>query len=111
MRALPIILAATALALSPASMAWADPGHVGHDHTVEATYGRPGDPAKGGRVVQVVMTETDSGMAFTPARVEIRQGEQIQFILRNGGELDHELVIGTVEANRQHAEAMAAHPD
>jgi uncharacterized cupredoxin-like copper-binding protein len=111
MRALLMILAATALALSPASMAWADPGHVGYDHTVEVAYGRPGDPAKGGRVVQVVMTETDSGMAFTPARVKIRQGEQIQFILRNGGELDHELVIGTVEANRQHAEAMTAHPD
>ncbi len=111
MRVLPMILAATALALAPTSMAWADPGHAGHDHAVEAAYGRPGDPGKGGRVIQVVMTETDSGMAFTPTCIEVRQGEQVQFVLRNGGELDHELVIGTVEANRVHAEAMAAHPD
>jgi uncharacterized cupredoxin-like copper-binding protein len=106
-----MILAATALALVPTSMAWADPVHAGHDHAMEAAYGRPGDPAKGGRVVQVVMKETDSGMAFAPERIEVAKGEQIQFVLRNGGELDHELVIGTVEANRVHAAAMAAHPD
>ncbi len=108
---LPMILAATALALAPASVAQADPGHHGHDHGAEAAYGRPGDPAKGGRVVQVTMDETEAGMAFVPNRLVVRRGEQIQFVLRNGGELEHELVIGTVEANRQHAEAMAAHPD
>jgi uncharacterized cupredoxin-like copper-binding protein len=111
MRVLPMILAAAALALAPTSVAWADPGHAGHDHAVEAAYGRPGDPTKGGRVIQVVMTETDSGMAFTPTRIEVRHGEQVQFVLRNGGELDHELVIGTVEANNEHAQAMASHPD
>jgi uncharacterized cupredoxin-like copper-binding protein len=106
-----MILAATALALAPTSMAWADPGHAGHDPAVEVAYGRPGDPTKGSRVVQVFMKETDSGMAFAPERIEVAKGEQIQFVLRNGGELDHELVIGTVEANRVHAAAMAAHPD
>ncbi len=111
MHVLPRILAATALALAPTSPAWADPGHAGHDHAVEAAYGRPGDPVKGGRVVQVAMKETDSGMAFAPERIEVLKGEQVQFVLRNGGELDHELVIGTVEANRVHAEEMANHPD
>ena len=57
------------------------------------------------------MGETETGMAFAPSRIEVRQGEQIQFVLRNGGELEHGLVIGTVEANREHAAAMAAHPD
>lgn len=111
MRALPMILAATALAVTPASKAWADPGHAGHDHAVEAAYGRPGDLAKGGRVIQVVMKETNNGMAFAPERLEVRQGEQVQFVLRNGGELDHELVIGTIEANNEHAHTMASHPD
>jgi hypothetical protein len=45
------ILAAAALALAPACTAWADPGHAGHDHAVETAYGRPGDPAKGGRAI------------------------------------------------------------
>ena len=111
MRVLPRIVAATALALAPTSVAWADPGHAGHDHAVETAYGRPGDPTKGDRVIQVVMKETDSGMAFAPERIEVAKGELVQFVLRNGGELDHELVIGTVEANRRHAEEMASHPD
>jgi uncharacterized cupredoxin-like copper-binding protein len=111
MRALPLILAAAALTLTPVSMAWADPGRHEHDHGSETAYGRPGDPANGGRVIQVVMKETDSGMAFAPNRLVVRQGEQVQFVLRNGGELEHELVIGTVEANREHAETMAAHLD
>jgi uncharacterized cupredoxin-like copper-binding protein len=92
-------------------MSWADPRHADHDYAMEVAYGRPGDPAKGGRAIQVVMTETGSGMAFTPTRIEVRQGEQILFVLRNSGELDHELVIGTVEANRRHAKEMASHPD
>ena len=107
MRALPTILAATALALVPTSMAWADPGHAGHDHAAEAAYGRPGDPAKGGRVVQVVMKETDNGMAFAPERIEVRRGEQVHFVLPNGGEL----VIAISEDNRRHAEEMASHPN
>jgi len=111
MRVLPTILAVTALAPVLASMGWADPGHHDHDHGAEAAYGRPGVPAKGGRVIQVTMGETETGMVFAPSHIEVRQGEQIQFVLRNGGELEHELVIGTVEANREHAEAMAAHPD
>jgi uncharacterized cupredoxin-like copper-binding protein len=110
MRVLPLVLSA-ALALPPASIAWADPGHHGHDHAPEAAYGRPGDPARGGRVVQVTMGETENGMVFAPSRIEVRRGEQVQFVLRNGGELEHELVIGTVEANRRHAEEMASHPD
>jgi uncharacterized cupredoxin-like copper-binding protein len=57
------------------------------------------------------MKETDGGMAFAPARIEVARGEQVQFVLRNQGELDHELVIGTFEANQEHAAAMAEHPD
>ncbi len=110
MRSVPIFLAAAALVL-PAATVMADPGHHGHNHAAETAYGRPGDPTKGGRVIQVAMRETESGMAFVPDRIEITRGEQVQFVLRNSGELDHELVIGTVEANRQHAEAMAEHPE
>jgi len=111
MRFLPVLAVATALTAVSALGAAADPGRTNHDHAAETAYGRPGDPSKGGRVVQVVMMETDSGMAFAPTRVEVRRGEQVQFVLRNDGELDHELVIGTVEANNHHAQAMMSHPD
>jgi uncharacterized cupredoxin-like copper-binding protein len=88
-----------------------DPSHAGHDHPTETAYGRPGDPAKGGRVVQVAMKENGNGMVFSPARIEVAKGEQLQFVLRNQGEFEHELVIGTIEENRQHEATMAVHPD
>ncbi len=110
MRASPIMLAAAVLALLPLTSPQADPGHHGR-HPAETAYGRPGDPTKGGRVIQVAMRETQDGMAFAPEKIEVARGEQVQFLLRNNGELDHELVIGTVEANRAHADEMANHPD
>lgn len=94
-----------------AALAWpvaalASPGHDG-----EREYGEPGDPKKPARIVQVVMRETDKGMEFLPKRVEIRAGEQIKFMLRNNGELDHEFVLGTVAENLKHLEQMRQNPD
>jgi uncharacterized cupredoxin-like copper-binding protein len=77
MRALSTMLAATALVLLPVTGLKADPGHHGHSHPAETAYGRPGDPAKGGRVIQVAMRETPDGMAFTPEKIEIAGGEQV----------------------------------
>ena len=38
-------------------------------------------------------------------------GEQVRFVLQNGGEEDHEFVLATVTENRKHAEVMKKHPD
>jgi uncharacterized cupredoxin-like copper-binding protein len=47
------------------------------------------------RIVQVTMTEVDGKMLFTPNRIEIRMDEQVKFVLRNNGELDHEFIRKT----------------
>lgn len=86
-------------------VAWA---HSGHEET---EFGKPGDPAKPARIVQVVMREADGRMLYLPDRVTVRKGEQVRFQLRNNGAIDHEFVIGTVEENRRHMKAMEAHPD
>ena len=106
-----ITLTATALALASWSAALADPGHHHHNRTAETSYGRPGAPSRAARTIDVAMRETDVGMAFVPNRIEVARGEQVRFLLRNEGELEHELVIGTAEANRAHAEAMKANPE
>ena len=31
-------------------------------------------------------------MLFTPNRIEIKKDEQVKFVLRNNGELDHEFI-------------------
>ena len=50
-------------------------------------------------------------MEFLPSRVEIKTGEQVKFMLRNNGELDHELVLGTLAENLKHGEQMRKNPD
>lgn len=104
-------LAALAWLLSTAA-AFAGPGGAaGHGHGDETAYGKPGDPKKPARVVQVVMAEKDGKMSFIPDRIEIRRGEQVRFALRNNGELDHELVLATLQENLKHAIEMQKNPD
>lgn len=105
-------LAALAVLLS-AGAALAGPGAAGHGHGHggETAYGRPGDPKKPARTVQVAMGEKDGRMSFIPDRIEVRRGEQIRFRLRNDGELDHELVLATLEENLRHAVEMQKNPD
>ena len=86
------------------------PASAHEDHETFSA-GRPGDPKKPGRVVKVNMFEGSGKMGFEPARIEVRRGEQIRFILHNDGEEDHEFVLATVGENRKHAEVMKKHPD
>jgi uncharacterized cupredoxin-like copper-binding protein len=75
------------------------------------TAGEPGDATKSARIVQVTMTEADGKMLFLPNRIEIKKDEQIKFMLRNNGELDHEFILGTMAENLKHAESMKKNPD
>jgi uncharacterized cupredoxin-like copper-binding protein len=85
-------------------------GAPGHSHEIFSA-GEPGNPKKPARVVQISMKEEDGKMLFIPERVEIKRGEQIKFILRNNGELDHEFVLATTEENLKHAEEMKKNPE
>lgn len=88
--------------------ALADPGH---SHGDDRAYGEPGNPKQPARIVQITMRESDGKMEFVPNRLEVRRGEQIRFVLRNNGELDHEIVLATLEDNLRHAEEMRKNPD
>jgi uncharacterized cupredoxin-like copper-binding protein len=113
----------------------AGPGAAGHGHGNSGfSAGEPGDPKKPARVIQVTFRETDgkrAGLAgkkgtvvdgntgdpgyktmiFIPDRVEVRKGEQIRFVLRNNGEIDHEFVLATTAENLKHAEQMQKNPE
>jgi len=106
---------ATALAIGVLSgSASAAPGHKpgeGHSHPEETAYGKPGDPKKPARIVQIVMRESDGKMLFLPDTLKVRKGEQIRFQLRNNGEIDHEFVVATVEDNLKHMKEMEKNPD
>ena len=90
----------------------AGPGGAGHSHGhADFSAGEPGDPKKSACVVQVVMREADGKMLFVPDRLEVKKGEQVKFVLRNNGELEHEFVLATTAENLKHAEEMKKNPD
>ena len=89
----------TALALSGAAVA--------HDSHAKYSAGEPGDPKKPSREIVVDMTE----MRYSPAAIEVKRGEQIKFIVRNSGAIDHEFLLATTAENLKHAEEMRKNPD
>lgn len=90
--------------------AWAGDGPAGHKDEIFSA-GEPGSTKSPARVVQITTREGDGKMMFIPNRVEVRRGEQIKFIIRNNGDLDHEFVLASTAENLRHAEAMKKNPD
>jgi uncharacterized cupredoxin-like copper-binding protein len=66
--------------------------------------GRPGDPSKVSRTIEVVATEN----AFTLKALDVRDGETVRFVVRNEGIDPHELTIGTVAEHAEHRKLMKA---
>jgi uncharacterized cupredoxin-like copper-binding protein len=108
----PLLLACSVLSFAAAPVSAEVGGHRGHQHHhLHFSAGEPGNAKRAARVVQITMREADGKMLFIPDRVEVRRGEQIKFVLRNSGELDHEFVLATTAENEKHAEDMKKNPD
>jgi uncharacterized cupredoxin-like copper-binding protein len=73
--------------------------------------GEPGNPKNPFRVVEVTMHEGNGAMGFSPATLEVKRGEQIKFIITNGGALAHEFILANEKDNLKHAELMKKYPD
>ena len=50
-------------------------------------------------------------MRFAPERLEVKLGETIRLVALNRGRVMHEIVIGTPQELRTHAEMMRKHPN
>ena len=93
------------------SVAFAGPGAAGHSHKSFAA-GEPGDPKKPARTVEVTMTETeDAKMLFRPDRIDVKRGEQVRFVLKNKGTVEHEFMLDSIPNNEKHKIAMQKNPD
>ena len=82
-------------------------GPKGAISTEERAFGREGDPKKATRTIRIDMHDR---MRFEPASITIRRGEVVRFDVRNSGKTMHEMVLGTMEELKQHAELMRKHP-
>ena len=102
--AAPSILIAMGVALAASGTnAHSDEHH--HEH---AAFGHPGDPAKVSRSVTIDMNDT---MRYDPARISVKRGETIRFVVKNSGHVKHEIVLGTMKELREHAAMMRKFPE
>jgi len=75
--------------------------------TEEHPFGVEGDPKKASRTIKLAMDDT---MHYSDAQIRVAQGETITFVVTNKGKLMHELVLGTEDELKQHAELMRKNP-
>jgi len=101
--ALSILIAMGVALTASGATAHGDEHHHGH-----AAFGQPGDPAKVSRSVAIDMNDT---MRYSPARIGVKRGETIRFVVKNSGQIKHEVVLGTVKELREHAALMRKFPE
>ena len=75
--------------------------------TEEHPWGREGDPRAASRTIAIDMSDS---MRFMPAAVTVKRGETVRFLVKNWGQVMHEMVIGTRESLERHAELMRKAP-
>lgn len=97
-----IFLALTSLSSTAAGT------HAGGHGPDDEAIGKPGIASKVTRTVKVDMLDT---MRFTPSSLAIKQGETIRFVVKNSGQLPHEMVLGKEKDLKEHYEAMKKNPE
>jgi uncharacterized cupredoxin-like copper-binding protein len=92
------------------SAAFASGNHAGtHAHGDEdSAIGKPGKAQQVTRTVNVDMTDN---MRFTPASIDVKQGETIRFKVKNSGQVKHEFVLGTEQELKEHYQVMLKNPE
>jgi len=96
------------------AIAHGDESHAAKPRSYDTTkvesraFGREGDPKKVTRTIQVDMSDA---FRFTPSDVLIRRGETVKFVVSNSGRQLHEMVLGTTQELKEHAELMRKFPE
>lgn len=109
-----LIAAALGASIAAGGGAWGHGGAHKKERTEppqaaeETSFGKAGDPNKVSRTVHVLMSDD---MRFTPSRLKVKRGETIRFVVKNEGAVMHEMVLGTMDDLKQHAELMKKHPE
>lgn len=101
------VLAALSVLLM-SSAALASGSHAGGHATEETAIGKPGMKAKASRTIAIEMSDN---MRFTPAEVKVKQGETVLFVVKNKGQIKHELNLGSEQELLEHLEVMKKFPN
>ena len=74
----------------------------------QTAFGIGGDPSKVSRTIDMDAHDT---FRYSPDQVTVKRGETIRFVMRNKGQILHEMVIGTKKDLQEHAELMKKFPE
>lgn len=75
---------------------------------VKNEFGETGDPKSVAKVIKVKMNDE---MKFIPDKITVKVGQTIKFVVENGGETLHEMVIGRHKDLLEHAALMEKFPN
>ncbi len=84
------------------------PHHYDASKVEERAFGREGNPTRVTRTIKVDMSDA---FRFTPSDVVLKRGETVKFVVSNSGKQLHEMVLGTPQELREHAELMKKFPN
>ncbi len=73
----------------------------------QKAWGIAGETRDVQRTITIRMTDA---MRFEPSRITVREGETVRLRAVNRGRVLHEIVLGTPQELRAHAELMKKHP-
>jgi uncharacterized cupredoxin-like copper-binding protein len=106
------IFAVAAFSLAGAVYAHGDESHpkktAGSAKVEQKPFGTAGDARVVARTVRFAMSDA---MRFEPSTIAVKQGETVRFIIKNDGKLMHEMVLGTMQDLKEHADLMKQFPD
>jgi uncharacterized cupredoxin-like copper-binding protein len=107
-----LFLAALAAVLVLGAPARAHTAHGGSKAAAaqpeQKDWGIAGDPKRVSRTIEIRMGDD---MRFTPSQIKVRLGQTVRLVAVNRGRLMHEIVIGTPDELRAHAQMMEKHPN
>ena len=105
-----MILALT-LGFAPFAFAHGDkaqaPKAFDYSKAAATPFGIAADPKAAKRTIRIDLSDA---MRFTPSAIEVRRGEVVRFVAANKGQVLHEMVLGTLDELKKHAQLMEKHP-
>jgi uncharacterized cupredoxin-like copper-binding protein len=102
------IFLALALVFVTPALAHGDKATAFDYSKAEATpFGIAADPKRAKRTIRIDMSDA---MRFTPAEIAVKRGETVRFVAANKGQVLHEMVLGTMDDLKKHADLMRKHP-
>lgn len=80
---------------------------IDYSKAEQTPFGIAADPRTATRTIRIDMTDA---MRFEPSEIVVKRGEVVRFIAANKGQVLHEMVLGTMDELKKHAELMKKFP-